>query len=460
MPLLLVLLLVGTLLPVDAAPKVFGLGLSKTGTTSLGDALTALGYRNRHYDPTFVPYMLPPGVFSFQEHFKDVDSAQDIPVALYYKELLAAFPDAKFILTMREPEEWYESYSHHFEDYKVLYFKGCHYTTAMRKYTQMAYGSDRNDKDLWISQYKDHYAAVQRTIPASQLLVLNLFQGDGWDILCKFLQTTVGPCLNPSGAFFSYVNSKEWRESELAGSPTLAPATTVTTTVSPSDKQRFAYVCFAGQLNTKPGKLMFQSCLAAAKSIRATGSQHDIVVVLYRPFMPNVNETLASNGLKSFTVRELYAAPLSEDSIARARLQILDLEPHYDRLLVFHHQVRFIKNCDALFEKPSRDFEGRAGANGPIDMNFYLVRPSVCNVVDMKDMLKTTAFNNQTGWFAHGKIAPWHTGKAAEYRTDWTFPNAHTDAGILFYYYFGLLGGSNSVLHSPNMWGDRFRLVD
>ena len=40
--------------PAAALNKVFGVGLSKTGTTSLGTALALMGYRNLHHDFTLV----------------------------------------------------------------------------------------------------------------------------------------------------------------------------------------------------------------------------------------------------------------------------------------------------------------------------------------------------------------------------------------------------------------------
>ena len=40
--------------------KVFGTGLSKTGTTTLSEALAAMGYTIVHHDKALAPYMYPP----------------------------------------------------------------------------------------------------------------------------------------------------------------------------------------------------------------------------------------------------------------------------------------------------------------------------------------------------------------------------------------------------------------
>ena len=45
----------------EKAHKVFGVGLSKTGTTSLGVALESMGYRNIHNDRGCVPFLYEEG---------------------------------------------------------------------------------------------------------------------------------------------------------------------------------------------------------------------------------------------------------------------------------------------------------------------------------------------------------------------------------------------------------------
>ena len=41
--------------------------------------------------------------------FNGFDAAMDAPFMLMYEEVLANFPKSKFILTLRDPERWYES---------------------------------------------------------------------------------------------------------------------------------------------------------------------------------------------------------------------------------------------------------------------------------------------------------------------------------------------------------------
>ena len=75
--------------------KVFGIGLSKTGTRSLAEALIILGYKTIHY-----PWSM--------EDIANHEASLDIPVACRYKVLDLLYPNSKFILTTRPFNEWIE----------------------------------------------------------------------------------------------------------------------------------------------------------------------------------------------------------------------------------------------------------------------------------------------------------------------------------------------------------------
>ena len=87
--------------------KIFGIGLSRTGTQSLSRALRTLEYRTAHY-PNIVYYRLGRADIDINE-VKKYDAVTDIPVARFYKELDIAFPGSKFILTIRNAKKWVES---------------------------------------------------------------------------------------------------------------------------------------------------------------------------------------------------------------------------------------------------------------------------------------------------------------------------------------------------------------
>ena len=92
-------------------PFVFGVGLSKTGTSSLSVALENLGYPSSHWH-------YPKSILRYQEGALQVNPNKllvefsaytDTPIARTFKLLDSAFPGSKFILTVREENSWFES---------------------------------------------------------------------------------------------------------------------------------------------------------------------------------------------------------------------------------------------------------------------------------------------------------------------------------------------------------------
>ncbi|MEM1115233.1 MAG: sulfotransferase [Bacteroidota bacterium] len=96
--------------------QVFGVGLNKTGTKTLRRYLLQWGYRHRTYDsgsttesPSFDLYRAG-RTDDLLNLVADVDSAEDWPWPLLYRDLDARYPEARFVLTVRSsPEVWYRS---------------------------------------------------------------------------------------------------------------------------------------------------------------------------------------------------------------------------------------------------------------------------------------------------------------------------------------------------------------
>ena len=187
--------------------KVFGLGLSKTATTSLGEALRMLGYRNADMAADFWDVVVDAGVSSGQVDerpsgfFLDLDgnvtrtnftrevrryfrtrgkdSATDLPTALFYDELRAAFPSARFVLTTRELRSWWRSAREQF-------YKNSK-STELQRNRFAAYGVSRAHSHMFPKRFVEHYKQVLRSVPCCQLLVMDITAGGGWDRLCPFL---------------------------------------------------------------------------------------------------------------------------------------------------------------------------------------------------------------------------------------------------------------------------------
>ena len=164
-------------------PKVFGIGFHKTGTTSLGQALTTLGYRVGDWFPVSHPSTQEVLRRAFAE-LDQYDAFQDNPWPLLYRELDERCPGSKFILTLRPMEEWIASLTEHFgkED------------TAMRTWIY-GVGHPAGNEGVFVERHEAHIAEVKeyfRNRP-DDLLVLRLTEGEGWAPLSAFLRKPVPP---------------------------------------------------------------------------------------------------------------------------------------------------------------------------------------------------------------------------------------------------------------------------
>ena len=98
--------------------KVFGIGLSKTGTTSLARALETLGYRTRDY--LGVTSYIAGDLSSIDlQEIDENDAFTDTPIPRFYKQLDKHYPHSKFILTTRDMEGWLKSCKKQFTERMV-----------------------------------------------------------------------------------------------------------------------------------------------------------------------------------------------------------------------------------------------------------------------------------------------------------------------------------------------------
>src|SRR5215467_1613945 len=94
-------------------PKVFGIGLNKTGTSSLGDALNLLGIKTIHYPCDDVTYrQLTRGDMRLRI-LETYQGIVDTPIVPFYRELSQLYSNTKFILTVREKSSWLKSIQSH-----------------------------------------------------------------------------------------------------------------------------------------------------------------------------------------------------------------------------------------------------------------------------------------------------------------------------------------------------------
>jgi len=164
--------------------KVFCLGFQKTGTSSIGLALTQLGYSVAGYNP-FRPFATRADldIETLWQAAKPIadqmDAAQDTPWPILYPYLDEAFPDAKFIHVVRDREDWMRS---------VLADFGKHHNEIHR----LIYGSDcpTDNEAGWMARYDRHNREVPEHFAGrpDSFVSLNMSKGEvNWTNLCAFL---------------------------------------------------------------------------------------------------------------------------------------------------------------------------------------------------------------------------------------------------------------------------------
>ena len=208
--------------------SVIGAGLPRTGTTSQKLALEQLG---------FGPCYHMTETFSRPEHWplwesaaagEPVDwdvlldgfgSTTDTPGCNFYRELADWFPDAKVVLSVRDPEAWFASTQATVIGPRTESFHAARGTLPMVE--ALGWGTDPRLRghDWMLDRYHRHNDEVQATIPADRLLVYDV--AEGWGPLCRFLGRPIPdapfPQANSTVDFKAMVKMRQ-AEAEAAGS--------------------------------------------------------------------------------------------------------------------------------------------------------------------------------------------------------------------------------------------------
>jgi len=171
-------------------PKVFGIGMPKTATSSLHTALELLGMKSIHFphDKKTVQE-LEAGNYKLSLLDK-YDAICDVPVPAIFAQLDKYWPDSKFILTVRDIDKWLDSCKHAPFNAANAIPKHDHFRYF---YRTMLYGTIAFNRERFEWVYNRHTKQVIEHFSgekAKQLLVLDITNGDGWEKLCEFLKVT------------------------------------------------------------------------------------------------------------------------------------------------------------------------------------------------------------------------------------------------------------------------------
>jgi hypothetical protein len=183
--------------------QIIGAGFGRTGTLSLKAALEQLGFGPCYH---MIEVFKNPGHISTWQAAIDnkpvdwerilarYESAVDFPASVFYKELMAAYPHAKVILSVRDPQRWYESTSETIYKASTMPFWLPKLFPALDRLLeqgiwQRVFQGRFTDREFAIGVFNAHIEEVKRAVPKDKLLVFDV--KEGWAPLCAFLQVPV-----------------------------------------------------------------------------------------------------------------------------------------------------------------------------------------------------------------------------------------------------------------------------
>lgn len=197
------------------ALKIIGAGFGRTGTNSVYVALNQLGFpcyhmlevlenklNKSHMDFWCKVADSPAGTqHDWEQVFSRYTASVDNPACCVWRELMAAYPDAKVLLTVhaKGAVAWYES------TMETIYFTELLWQFQVlaalipfaRKMGKMshkliwgrAHRGTLPYREAAIAYYHRHIEEVKAAVPAEKLLIFSA--ADGWEPLCRFLGVSV-----------------------------------------------------------------------------------------------------------------------------------------------------------------------------------------------------------------------------------------------------------------------------
>lgn len=187
--------------------KIFGIGLAKTGTTSLCRAMRILGFRSTHDFGDYNDYLI--NILNGTVNFKIISEYDFIgnSFACFYYKLSNTYKNSKFILTIRDEKKWLKSMSYQI---KTNYIKKPVFNIiSLSRLLHINCINCENEEDL-IYVYRRHNNNVLDFFKdqPGRLLVVDVTK-NGWSGLCSFLNLKQPneefPHLNKSNLFKYYL---------------------------------------------------------------------------------------------------------------------------------------------------------------------------------------------------------------------------------------------------------------
>lgn len=180
------------------ALQVIGAGMGRTGTHSLKLALEALGFGPCHHMAEVMGnaeqmalwrVVGRGGLPDWDAAYAGYRSACDWPTAFVWREVAAHYPEAKVILTERDPDAWYDSMAGTIVP--AIGRGNDPESFGEAVIGAKVFGGRLAERDHAIAVYEAHNAAVRAAFPPERLLVYRVTEG--WPPLAAFLGVPVPP---------------------------------------------------------------------------------------------------------------------------------------------------------------------------------------------------------------------------------------------------------------------------
>jgi hypothetical protein len=186
------------------AIEVIGAGFGRTGTLSLKHALEDLGFGPTYHmrevmqRPSHITRwhaFAVAGAMDWEALFDRYRSCVDFPTTCAWRDLTDHYPNAKVVLTTRDPTQWWNSTATTIYPLSRTAFPRWlrrlappvdHFVDMVERLVWDGIFAGRfEDRDYAIGVFERHVATVQAEVPASKLLVFDV--REGWAPLCDFL---------------------------------------------------------------------------------------------------------------------------------------------------------------------------------------------------------------------------------------------------------------------------------
>ena len=235
--------------------KLIGAGMPRTGTLTQKVALEMLGLGPCYHmvdvladlEQAKLWQRALDGEAPWGQIFGDFNSTVDWPGGYFYRELMAVYPEAKVLLSVREPQAWERSMREtvwavrHGESLvRLLSSAQAHVNPQWRGFLEMidrlvwedegTFASGHAEPQQLIDTMIRHNREVESNVPPERLLVWSV--EEGWQRLCEFLEVPVPrqpfPHVNDRTEFLNRVidgsleSLRQWRSEQASVEPSFA----------------------------------------------------------------------------------------------------------------------------------------------------------------------------------------------------------------------------------------------